>query len=254
MMSKIHMTFGVFLFTENEVTLVPNFCKTDAEKRKAMHAYNLSAVAEASPTLPPLMAEAATTALLLDVCKHATELHTGLEFNSTDGYFDEQEFEKSPMLNTLGGIGYFRIFRKRSEHDVEVLRGALRMFDNYSQGYAERGLFLYAFTNQPAQEIAAALVAAAYNAGLIKASAEAVEAKAEAILATQRIALAPLVHAAASGARTAVNNLYKQVLDSGLDVNTTSPATTRVLKLMNRLGRIVDALDSAHNKLEGNKP
>jgi hypothetical protein len=247
------MAFGVFLFTENEVTLVPNFCTTDAEKREALRNYSFSAITD-TDSVPPLMAEASTTALLLAVCKHATALHTGLDFNSTDGYFDEQEFEKSPMLNTLGGIGYFRIFRK-SAHNVEMFRCALRMFDNHSQGYAERGLFLYAFTNQPAQEIAAALVAAAYNAGLLKASAEAVEAKAEAILAAQKTALAPLVHAAVSGTRTAVNNLYRQVLDSGLDVNnTTSPATARVLKLMNRLGRIVDALELAHNKLEGDKP
>lgn len=243
--------FGVFLFTEEEVTLIPQFAKTNEEKSRAFRDFESSCIRDTDP-VPPIVSDEATVALLLDVCKHATALHAGLDFQmaSPGCLRDSAGFGSERQVPVLAGYTLLRPF---GDGIVETARAFLTEYSSYERGRPDRGLYFQMRTNASALTIAESIVAAAYGAGLVKASSAAVDAKIEAILQAQTPVLDPLVQAALAGTRAALNNLTKTWISNGfsLDVQSmpSSPATNKARKLIQRLCRIVDALEHAHNKL-----
>lgn len=249
--------FGVFLFTEEEVKLVPSFAKTEAERQRAFRDFEMSCIRDTDP-VPPIIADDDTTSLLLNVCKIATELHAGLDFQGGSGDITDVPSVQRPR-GALPIQHESFLYHTVGSARVEVARMYLSSYENYSNGRPDRGLHVGFRTNVNASVLAEALVSAAYNAGLVKSSAAVVDAEIEEILTAQSVVLEPLVHAALVGTRTALNN-FAQTL-AGADLATaklqsmpSTPATNKARKLVNRLCRIVDALELAHNKLEGDKP
>jgi hypothetical protein len=249
--------FGVFLFTEEEVTLVPSFSKTEAERQRAFRDFEMSAIRDLDP-VPPIISDDATTTLLLDVCRIATKLHTGLDFRRGSGDIVDAPAVQRP-LGALPIQYESFLYHTVDNARVEVARMCLFAYENYSRGRPDHGLSVIVRTNVNASVLAGALVSAAYNAGLVKSSAAVVDAKIEEILTAQSVVLEPLVHAALVGTRTALNNFTQTLAGADLAMAKLqsmpgTPATDKARKLVNRLCRIVDALELAHNKLEGDKP